>query len=271
METPESGFLFSAFSALLRPFLWRLEKPSSPRYRGVVSIAGIKNKVEIDWQSHGIPHVFADNEDDLFLAQGYLHAQERLWQMDMSRMFLSGRLAEVFGNFPVPWKESTSQFRGRRTVDFDYFMRLIGMRNASRASLSICSEKDRQKLDAYATGINRYIEGCGRKLPWEFRLLRYEPEPWRPEDSLTIGKGFAFLLSTALFTRLNIIALATKLDDQPEKSRSLFPSYPDDGPAITRASWESTRKLWHFANDTFAGTDLHPAGHGSNNWVIAPH
>ena len=271
MEMPESGFLFSAFSALLRPFIRRLEKPSSPQYRGVVSIAGLKNKVAIDWQSHGIPHVFADNEDDLFLAQGYLHAQERLWQMEMSRMFLSGRLAEIFGNFPVPWKESTSHFRGRRTVDFDYFMRLIGIRHASLASLSICSEEDRQKLDAYATGINRYIEGCGRKLPWEFRLLRYEPEPWRPEDSLMIGKGLAFLLSTALFTRLYMIALAARMGDQPEKIRSLFPTYPEDAPAITNACWNSARGLWDFVNATFVDAGLSPAGHGSNNWVLTSH
>ena len=271
METPKSGFFPSVFSALLRPLIRRLDRASAPKYHGTVSIPGLKDKVKIGWQSHGIPHVFASNEIDLFLAQGYLHAQERLWQMEMSRKFLAGRLAEIFGNFPVPWKESTIHFRGRETIELDYFMRLIGIRDASVASLRLSSEEDRQRLDAYSDGVNRYIEGCGKKLPWEFRLLRYQPEPWRPEDSLTIGKGFAFLLSTALFTRLNMIALATKLDDQPEKLRSLFPSYPDDGPAITRASWESTRKLWHFANDTFAGTDLHPAGHGSNNWVIAPH
>jgi penicillin G amidase len=271
METPKSGFLSSAFSALLRPFIRRLDKASSPKYDGIVSVPGLRNQVKICWQSHGIPHVFADNEADLFLAQGYLHAQERLWQMEMSRRFLSGRLAEIFGNFPVPWKESTSHFRGRETVDFDYFMRLMGIRAASAASLELSSEEERQKFDAYADGVNRYIEECGKKLPWEFRFLRYQPEPWRPEDSLTIGKGFAFLLSTALFTRLNMIALAARLNDQPEKLRSLFPSYPEDGPAITRASRESTRGLWHFANATFAGAGFYPAGHGSNNWVIAPH
>src|SRR5215467_7432334 len=235
METPKSGFFPSVFSALLRPLIRRLDRASAPKYHGTVSVPGLKNKVEICWQSHGIPHVFADNEEDLFLAQGYLHAQERLWQMEMSRRFLSGRLAEIFGNFPVPWKESTSHFRGRETIDFDYFMRLIGIRGASAASLAFLSEEEREKLDAYAVGVNRYIEGCGKKLPWEFRLLRYQPEPWRPEDTLMIGKGFAFLLSTALFTRLYMIALAVRLNDQPEKLRALFPTYPEDGPAITRA------------------------------------
>ena len=270
METPKRGFLPSVFSALLRPFIRQLDRASSPKYQGIVSIPGLRHKVKICWQSHGIPHVFANNEIDLFIAQGYLHAQERLWQMEMSRAFLSGRLAEIFGNFPVPWEESTVHFRGRKTVEFDYFIRLIGIRDASVASLRLASEEERQKLDAYSDGVNRYIEECGKKLPWEFRLLRYQPQPWRAEDSLTIEKGFAFLLSTALLTRLNMIALAAKLEDQPQKLRSLFPSYPENGPAIARAAWDSTRNLWHFANATFAGTDLHPAGQGSNNWVIAP-
>src|SRR5262249_22099550 len=156
-------------------------------------------------------------EHDLFLAQGYLHAQERLWQMDMTRKFLTGRLAEIFGNFSLPWKEITSHFRGLKTADFDYFTRLIGIRSAAAASLDVLSEAEWHKLQAYSDGVNRYIEACAKKLPWEFRLLHYQPEPWRPEDSLMIGKGFAFLLSTALFTRLNMIALAAELRDRPEK------------------------------------------------------
>ena len=131
--------------------------------------------------------------------------------MDLSRRFLSGRLAEIFGNFPVPWKELSSQFRGQNSTDFDYFMRLMGIQHSAVASLQLASEDEHRRLHAYSQGVNRYIEQCGRRLPWEFRLLRYDPEPWRPEDSLIIGKGFAFLLSTALFTRLNMIAIAAKL------------------------------------------------------------
>ena len=270
METPKSGFLSTVFSALLRPILRQLDKASSPKYQGSCSIPGLSDKVKVCWQSHGIPHVFASTEKDLFLAQGYLHAQERLWQMDLTRRFLTGRLAEIFGNFSVPSKEVTRYFRNRNSADLDYFMRVVGIRDAAVASLTLLSEEDRQRLQAYSDGINRYVEGCGKRLPWEFRLLRYQPEPWRPEDSLTIGRGFAFLLSTALFTRLNMTALAAQLHDQPEKLRSLFPSYPKEGPTITRALWKSTQGLWQFMNGTFAGSDWHPAGHGSNSWVIAP-
>ncbi len=116
--------------------------------------------------------------------------------------------------------------------------------------------------------MNRYVDVC-KRLPWEFRLLRYQPEPWRPEDSLAIVKGFAFLLSPALFTRLNQMALADKLRDQPERLRSLFPNYPGDGPTITARLQDSAQNLSRFMNATFAGTAWHPSGHGSNSWVIA--
>jgi penicillin amidase len=270
METPKSGFVPTVFSALLRPFIRFLDRGSFPKYRGSLELAGLKDKVKVRWGTYGIPHAFAGNEEDLFLAQGYLHAQERLWQMDLSRRFLSGRLAEIFGNFPVPWKELSSQFRGQTSPDFDYFMRLMGIQHSAAASLELASEHEHRRLRAYSQGVNRYIERCGRRLPWEFRLLRYEPEPWSPQDTLIIGKGFAFLLSTALFTRLNTIAIAAKLENHQEMLRSLCPTYPDDGPAITQAVWNAAQSIWQFMNGAFARSEWSAAGHGSNNWVVAP-
>ena len=269
-EQPKSGSLVKLFSVLLRPVIRQLDRPSLPKYDGQLVIPGLKNKVEVFWGSHGVPHVFAANEHDLFLAQGYLHAQERLWQMEMNRRFLTGRMAEIFSSFPVPWKELASHFRGCDTAEFDYFMRLIGIRRAALGSMEILAADDGQRLQAYSDGVNGYIGRCGKKLPWEFRVLRHEPEPWRLEDCLTIGKGFAFLLSTALFTRLNMIAVAARLHGQPEKLRSLCPSYPEHGPTISRAVWDSAKNLWRFANGVFAASEWHPAGHGSNNWAVAP-
>jgi penicillin amidase len=270
MEKSKSGFAANLFSALLSPLIKHLARPSLPKYQGHTSIPGLEHRVEVHWQEHGIPHVRAGNEHDLFMAQGYLHAQERLWQMDSSRRFLTGQMAEVFGRFNVPWRELSSHFRSADSVDFDYFMRLMGIRPAALASLDLLSDHDRTTLQSYSDGVNRYIEEFSKKLPWEFRLLRYAPEPWRPEDCLTIGKGFAFLLSAGLFSRLNMIALAAKLLNQPDKLRSLYPAYPDDGPTITTAVWDSVREIWHFMNGTFTASDWHPAGHGSNSWVVAP-
>ncbi|MGB7948838.1 MAG: penicillin acylase family protein, partial [Candidatus Binatia bacterium] len=270
MATPRSRFLTVAVSALLRPVIRFLDKPSLPRHYGSLPLAGLTDNVKVYWTSYGIPHVYATNEEDLFLAQGYLHAQERLWQMDLSRRFLCGRLAETFGTFSLPWRELSTQFRDRNGAEFDYFMRLLGIRHAAVASLDLLSEQEHRRLQAYSRGVNLYIERGGKKLPWEFRLLRYQPEPWQPVDSLTIGKGLAFLLSTALFTRLNMIAIAAKLEDRPALFRSLCPSYSGEDPTITRTLWDSVQNLWQFTNGAFARSHVTPAGHGSNSWVLAP-
>src|ERR1051325_993968 len=185
----------------------------------------------------------------------------------MNRRFLSGRMAEMFGDFTLPWRDLSSAFRDRRSSDFDYFVRLLGIRAAALDSLALLSEENERLLSAYSDGVNRYIERCAGKLPWEFRLLRHEPEPWRPIDTLTIGKGFAFLLSTALYTRLNFIAVATKLADEPAKLRSLFPSYPDDAPVSARTVWDAARGFWQFCSGVLGLTEWHPAGSGSNAWA----
>src|SRR5687768_1082835 len=270
MELPKSGFFSTVFSALLRPYLRHLDKPSLPKYRGRFALAGLTQSVNVRWDSFAIPHVTAAGEADLFFSQGFLHAQERLWQMELSRRFLNGRTAEIFGDFPLPWKDLSFQFHNRTTADLDYFMRLIGIGISADASLALLSEDLRARLNAYCDGVNRYIDQCGKKLPWEFRLLRHRPETWRPQDTLTIGKGFALLLSTALYTRLNFFGIAEKLKDQPEKLRTLFPGYPERAPVIGRATWDQTAALWRFSSGVLAASEFHPAGSGSNSWTIAP-
>jgi len=270
MELPKGAFFTKLFAALLRSPIHFLDRGALPVHNGELHLAGLTRPVEVLWDHYAVPHVSAFDEHDLFFTQGYLHAQERLWQMEMNRRFLSGRMAEVFGDFDLPWRELSSHFRGRTSVDFDYFVRLIGIRAAACASLVILQEEDALRLRSYCAGVNRYIEKCGKRLPWEFRLLRYEPEPWQPEDTLTIGKGFAFLLSTALYTRLNFIAVATRLADEPAKLRSLFPSYPDDAPVSARTAWDAACGFWQFCSGVLALTDWHPAGSGSNSWAIAP-
>ena len=271
MELPKSGFFPTVFSALLRPFVDYLDRSSLAIYEGELTLAGLNHPVNVHWDDYAIPHVTAANEQDLFVAQGYLHAQERLWQMELGRRFLAGRLAEIFGDFSLPWQELTQYFRGRTSADFDYFIRLLGIRHAALAMLDQLAEPEQLRLRAYSQGVNAYIEKCGKKLPWEFRALRHEPEPWRPEDTLTIGKGLALLLSTALYTRLNFIAIADRLRTQPEKLRALMPHYPINAPTITQWMGQQAAGVWQFISGSFGATDWHGAGHGSNNWAVAPH
>lgn len=270
MQAPKNGLIATVFSALLAPVIHHLDKPAQARYRGEITLKGLRRTVEVIFDRYAVPHVRADDEADMFFAQGYLHAQERLWQMELNRRFLSGRMAELFGDFALPWRELSSPFRGHKTSDLDFFIRLLGIRQSAIESLSRLTEEDSRRLHAYSEGINRYIEQCGKTLPWEFRLLRFSPEAWTPADSLTLGKGLAFLLSTALYTRLNFIPLAAKLQHDPEKLRSLLPTYPIDAPTISRAVIDQTAALCRFTNGILCETAWHGAGHGSNNWVAGP-
>src|ERR1044071_8009537 len=158
MERPKSGFLATVFSAFLRPLIGLLDRRAPPVYSGDIALAGLDKAVKVLWERHAIPHVYAENERDLFFAQGYLHAQERLWQMEMNRRFLSGRMAQIFGDFSLPWRELSSQFRDRSCVDLDYFVRLLGIRAAAVNSLTLLSDEDGRRLRAYCDGVNRYIE-----------------------------------------------------------------------------------------------------------------
>jgi penicillin amidase len=234
-----------------------------------VVVPGLEHSVRVRWDAFAIPHVFAAVEKDLFFAQGFLHAQERLWQMELSRRFLSGRTAEIFGDLPLPWQDLSVQFRRRTAADLDFFIRLLGIPAAARASLTTLADDLRAKLDAYCAGINGYIERCGKKLPWEFRLLRHKPEPWRAEDPLTIGKGLALLLSTALYSRLNFMGVAGRLAMQPDKLQALLPGDPAEAPAIAKAVFDQAEAVWRFANGFLFQGEWHPGGNGSNAWAVA--
>ena len=123
----------NVLSLLLRPLLRAWVRKAAPKTQGTILLPGLDEKVEVSWDPYAIPHLCAANEHDLFLAQGYLHAQERLWQMDLNRRFLCGRLAEILGEEAVPWKELSIHFRDKSTVDLDYFIRLIGIRRTACA------------------------------------------------------------------------------------------------------------------------------------------
>ena len=252
-------------SLILWPLLRYWARKAESVRSGSSFLPALTRPVRVVWGSYAVPHLIAENEPDLFAAQGFVHAQERLWQMDFSRRFFCGRLAEIFGAKSLPWRELPSSFKNRTMVDLDFFVRLMGIRQTAVSSLALLPDRFRAFLQAYSQGINRYIESHRKFLPLEFRLLRYEPEPWSPEDCLTIEKGFALLLSTSLLTRLTLAALAEKLQGQESKLRSLSPIYPAEDPCITQVTTESSKELLSFLNGTFVGSPRQ----GSNSWVVA--
>lgn len=143
---------------------------------GTLRIAGLQAPVEVVRDRWGVPHVYATGEDDLFFAQGYVQAGDRLWQMELYRRAAAGTLAEVLGE---------------RALPSDRLARTLGVARDAAAEWSALDAGTRRAFEAYARGVNAYLEGR-HQLPVEFSLLGLTPAPWQPEDSLAIGRLVAW-------------------------------------------------------------------------------
>lgn len=220
---------------------------SLPKTEGEIQVKGLTKKVEVVRDSFGVPHIEAENEHDLFFTQGYVQAQDRLFQMDLSRRQASGRLSEVIGD---------------ATVDSDKFFRTLGLRRAAEVSYQQYSERGKEVLTAFADGVNAYINELKEngKWPIEFTILGYKPEAWTPTDSLTIGKYMAFDLGGHWQDQAFLYYLLQTFPK--EKAYDLFPSYPKDAPLII------SKNDLNIEN-SFASAVLPHEFNGSNNWVIS--
>jgi penicillin amidase len=143
-----------------------------PQLDGRLQISGLEGPVTVTRDSHGVPAIEAASFTDLFFAQGFVTAQDRLWQMDVMRRYGSGELSEIFGE---------------DTLKVDREQRILGLRAAAKKAIEMASARDRSFLEAYTRGVNAYIGTRGGRLPIEFRMLRYAPKPWSMEDSVVIA------------------------------------------------------------------------------------
>jgi len=151
---------------------YHLAHAALPQLDGRLSVSGISAPVTVTRDEHGVPALDAASLEDLFFAQGYVTAQDRMWQMDVMRRYGSGELSEILGE---------------DTLKLDREQRILGLRAAAKKGLETASPRDRSFLEAYARGVNAYITTRGDHLPIEFRLLHYAPKPWLAEDSLVIA------------------------------------------------------------------------------------
>ena len=173
-------------------FVWRCWR-ALPVYDGDQRLTGLRQPVRVLRDDRAVPHLYAANLDDLLFAQGYVHAQERLWQMDLLRRQARGQLAEIFG---------------RAALTFDKENRQLGLGSVADRAVESLDAETRAHLEAYARGVNAYIESRSGPLafsglPIEFVLLRYRPEPWRAADSLTVALNMYKLLTTSWPREMN--------------------------------------------------------------------
>lgn len=210
-----------ALTALVGGISTYIVRRSWPQETGIIKMHGLKDKVEVFRDRWGVPHIYADNQHDLFMTQGYIHAQDRFWQMDYWRHIGSGRLAEMFG---------------KSQVDTDKFLRTLGWSRVAQQELAQTDPNTIAILQAYADGVNAYLSDRTRsELSLEYGVLKllnpnYQPEPWQPKDTLTWVKVMAWDLSTSLETEIQHAILRKTLT--PVQVNELFPPYPNNRPII---------------------------------------
>ncbi len=155
-------------------YAYFVARSALPQLDGHLRVQGLSAAVTVTRDGHGVPTIQAATPEDLFFAQGYVTAQDRLWQMDVMRRFGSGELSEILG---------------KGTLKIDREQRILGLRAAARKSLQMASARDLSYHEAYARGVNAYIDSHTHSLPIEFYILRYRPKPWQTEDSLVIANS----------------------------------------------------------------------------------
>ena len=241
-----------------------LVRRSFPQVEGEITAAGLTGDVEIVRDDDGVPHIYAGNEHDLFFAQGYVHAQDRFWQMDFWRHIGAGRLSEMFGD---------SQ------VDTDLFLRTLDFTGIAEEELEMLDSDQRAILDAYAEGVNAYIQDRSpSQISLEYAILPlqasgYEIQPWTPVNTLTWAKVMSWDLSWNMLQEIDRAVLSAGLP--LERVNQLYPDYPEDHPVIvsTGQAAAAPRPDDHHPRGGIVGAGrLRGAGQGSvgphRGWVL---
>lgn len=192
-------------------------RDSFPQTTGTLKIKGLQAPVSVKRDSSGIPQIYADNSEDLFLAQGYVQAQDRFWEMDVRRHMTAGRLSEMFG---------------AEQVETDAFLRTLGWRRVAEKEYKQLPAQTKDFLKAYSAGVNAYLKDHkGSALSVEYAALDlagkgYEPQPWNPVDSVAWLKAMAWDLRGNMTDEVDRALMTSRLDkDQIE---DLYPGYPYD-------------------------------------------
>ncbi len=234
-------------------YLWfkHTSKKSLPQTSGEIGLKGLKEDVEIIRDTYGVPHIYAKNEPDLYLGLGYAMAQDRFWQMEFFRRLGHGRLSEVFG---------------KDFVEADRYFRMLtaaGINKSIPGDLAFI-------IKSFTDGVNAYLETHQDRLPFEFKLLGYKPQPWENDDYLAVLKVMNWNASFGWKIDLTAARMLEKVGE--ERLREAFPAWPDDAPLIIP---EESKALSLSSNPSLEPirlverlTSLSSAA-ASNNWVVS--
>ena len=249
-------------------YVYSIARRALPQLDGTLKVAGLTAPVKVTRDSRGVPTIEAANLPDLFFAQGYVTAQDRLWQLDVMRRFAAGELSEVLGE---------------GVLEHDREQRILGLRTMARHSVEIADPRDRSFFEAYARGVNAYMESHRDRLPLEFRILRYKPTRWTAEDCVLMGASMVQNLNHGPYLRAlqrekvlaqlgpelaaDMFLTSTWHDRAPTKGPERLDgpdAEEDDDSAVTKLfTAGASPSAWPDAENF---SDLTP---GSNNWVVS--
>lgn len=234
----------------------RLLKKSLPQTTGEKTLAILSQPVTVYRDDFGVPHIFAANEDDLWRVAGYVAAQDRLWQMDLTRRAVRGSLSEIFGE---------------ATVAEDKLLRTWGLHRLARRLTEKLAPESRRMLTAYAEGVNAFISENKAQLPLEFSLLQYKPEEWKIEDSVGFIRLMAFNLCYAWFFEPALGQVAERYG--LPMAMEIFPAVLENSPSIVpdlpRGLGARLGDFFQLVLHTRLELGMPPAVLGSNSWAVS--
>lgn len=228
---------------------------SLPQYSGEIHTNKIKSTIEVYRDSFAVPYIIAENDEDAAFALGFLHAQERMFTMDLIRRAGEGRLGEILGEKAIP---------------FDRMFRTVGIKRNIEKNLYRYNADVMKILQAYSNGVNAFLKDHTGNYGIEFDVLGYQPESWKPLHSLIVIKMMAWELNISWWTDLSFAELIQKIGE--EKVLEILPDYPQNAPTIIADNFKHLPLI----NSSFAETDKAfrnfigwTGTHiGSNNWVV---
>ncbi len=239
--------LATSFAALFCGAAWIFLRLSLPKTTGTVKLPGLKAAVDIVRDRDGIPHIYASCKRDAWYGLGYVHAQDRLWQMDFQRRVAQGRTAEILGS---------------RAAASDRLQRTVGLHQCAQAAWDNLPAYAREIAEAYAAGVNAALRSLRARLAPEFLIFRTQPEPWTGTDVVLMGKFFAWNLSGNYVTELLRERLVHALG--PERAAQLAPPFRETSGPVIACRPHPPRFGAALELDSVG------EGAGSNLWAVGP-
>ncbi len=234
-----------------------------PEYDSTAALPPLSAEVVVERDPFGVARIRAASLLDAVTAQGYLLAQDRLWQMDLIRRAAAGELSEIFG---------------AATLESDREARTLGFRAAAERDVALLDDDSRRLLEAYADGINSYLAQQRGRLPWEFTVLRYEPRPWTPRDTLLVAAYMYRVLASSWRSELNRARLTARVGEARARELFVVDSPLDhylvggSAPALSRRRSELRRPAEDGTMTSAAFEEMLEElveVAGSNNWVVS--